>query len=38
MATPTANIERERLLKLSEEYRDQGYEISIHPNPEDLPC
>ena len=37
MATPTANIERERLLKLAEEYRDQGYEISIHPNPEDLP-
>lgn len=37
MATPTANIERERLLKLAEEYRDKGYKISIHPNPEDLP-
>ena len=37
MATPTANLERERLLKLAEEYRDQGYEISIHPHPEDLP-
>ena len=37
MATPTTNIERERLLKLAEEYRDRGYEISIHPNPEDLP-
>jgi len=37
MATPTANIERERLLKLAEEYRDKGYEISFHPNPEDLP-
>lgn len=37
MATPTANIERERLLRLSEEYRDRGYEVSFHPNPEDLP-
>jgi uncharacterized protein YutE (UPF0331/DUF86 family) len=37
MATPTANIERERLIKLAEEYRDKGYEISFHPNPEDLP-
>ncbi len=37
MATPTANIERERLLKIAEEYRDRGYEISIHPNSEDLP-
>ncbi|MGK7895585.1 MAG: hypothetical protein AB4372_18715 [Xenococcus sp. (in: cyanobacteria)] len=37
MATPTANLERERLIKLAEEYRDKGYEILIHPNPEDLP-
>ena len=37
MATPTANLERERLLKIAEEYRDRGYEISIHPDPEDLP-
>ncbi len=37
MATPTANLERERLLKLAEEYRNKGYEISIHPNSEDLP-
>ena len=37
MATPTTNIERERLLKLAEEYRNRGYEISIHPNPEELP-
>jgi uncharacterized protein YutE (UPF0331/DUF86 family) len=37
MATPTANLERERLLQLAEEYRDKGYEISFHPNPEDLP-
>jgi uncharacterized protein YutE (UPF0331/DUF86 family) len=37
MATPTANIERERLIRLAEEYRGRGYEISFHPNPEDLP-
>ncbi len=37
MATPTANIERERLLKLAEEYRERGYEVSFHPNLEDLP-
>ncbi len=37
METPTANLERERLLKLAEEYRHKGYEISFHPNPEDLP-
>ncbi len=37
MATPTANIERERLIRLAEAYRDKGYEISFHPNPEDLP-
>jgi uncharacterized protein YutE (UPF0331/DUF86 family) len=37
MATPTANIERERLIRLAEEYRDKGYEISFQPNPEDLP-
>ncbi len=37
IATPTANIERERLLKLAEEYRERGYEVSFHPNLEDLP-
>lgn len=37
MKTPTATLERERLLQLAEEYRDKGYEISFHPNPEDLP-
>lgn len=37
MATPTANIERERLLKLAKEYHDKGYEVSFHPNPEELP-
>ena len=37
MATSTANLERERLLKLAEDYRNKGYEVSFHPNPEDLP-
>ena len=37
MATPTANLERERLLKLAQEYRAQGYEVSLHPSLEDLP-
>ncbi len=37
MATPTANLERERLLKLAEEYHDQGYEVLFHPSSEDLP-
>jgi uncharacterized protein YutE (UPF0331/DUF86 family) len=37
MAAPTANPERERLLILAEEYRNKGYEVSFHPNLEDLP-
>jgi len=38
MVTPTANLERERLLKLAEEYRNKGYEVSFHPNlVKDLP-
>lgn len=38
MITPTANLERERLLKLAEEYRNKGYEVSFHPNlVKDLP-
>lgn len=37
MAISTATLERERLLQLAEEYRDKGYEIAVHPNPEDLP-
>ncbi|MCC5664042.1 hypothetical protein LC653_08940 [Nostoc sp. CHAB 5784] len=37
METSTANLERERLLKLGEEYREKGYEVFFHPNPEDLP-
>ena len=37
METPTANLERERLLKLAQEYRQKGYEVFFHPNPEELP-
>lgn len=37
MATSTANLERERLLKLAEEYHQKGYEVFFHPNLEDLP-
>ena len=37
MATPTANRERERLLKLAQEYCAQDYEVSLHPSLEDLP-
>jgi uncharacterized protein YutE (UPF0331/DUF86 family) len=37
MATPTATIERERLLKLAEEYCEKGYKVWFHPNLEDLP-
>lgn len=37
MATPSVNIEREKLLKLAGEYRGKGYEVSFEPSPEDLP-
>lgn len=37
MPIPTANLERERLLKIAEEYRNKGYEVFFHPSPEDLP-
>jgi uncharacterized protein YutE (UPF0331/DUF86 family) len=37
MAIPTATLEREQLLKLAEEYRGKGYDVSFHPNSEDLP-
>ncbi len=37
MATPTVNLERERLLQLAEEYRNNGYEVAFHPGLEDLP-
>jgi len=37
MATPTANLERERLLQLAEEYRNKGYEVVLHPSSEELP-
>lgn len=31
------NAEREQLLKIADKYRNQGYEVAFHPNPEDLP-
>lgn len=37
MANLTTSTERERLLKLAEEYRTKGYEISFEPDSEDLP-
>jgi len=37
MATSSATLERERLLQLAEEYRNQGYEVYFHPSLEDLP-
>ncbi|WP_072622550.1 hypothetical protein [Spirulina major] len=37
MVTSSEILERKQLLKLAEEYRNQGYEVSFHPNPEDLP-
>lgn len=30
-------LERERLLKLAEEYRQKGYEVLLSPKPEELP-
>ncbi|MGD1918924.1 MAG: hypothetical protein ACFCAD_08530 [Pleurocapsa sp.] len=35
--TNIENLERKQLLKLAEEYRENGYKISFCPNPEDLP-
>ena len=37
MSTLTVNIERERLLKLAQEYQEKGYEVSLHPNFNELP-
>ncbi|MDZ8188298.1 MAG: hypothetical protein RMX96_26015 [Nostoc sp. ChiSLP02] len=37
MTTSSANLEKERLLKLAEEYRQKGYEVFVRPNSEDLP-
>lgn len=42
MATPTSpldrdRLERERLLALAEDYRNQGYEVQLFPSPDDLP-
>jgi hypothetical protein len=37
MTTLIKNLEIAQLLKLSQSYRDQGYEVIIHPNVEYLP-
>jgi len=37
MTTQTMNAEREQLLKIADKYRNQGYEVTFHPNIEDLP-
>ena len=37
MSTLTENIERERLLKLAQEYQEKGYEVLPYPSREDLP-
>ena len=36
--TQTVNLAREQLLKVAEEYRNQGYEVAFHPNPDDTPA
>jgi hypothetical protein len=35
--TQTVNLAREQLLKVAEDYRNQGYEVAFHPNPDDKP-
>ena len=35
--TQTVNLAREQLLKVAEDYRNQGYEVAFHPNPDDTP-
>lgn len=37
MTASTVNLEREELLKIAEQYRNQGYEVVFQPSPEDLP-
>jgi uncharacterized protein YutE (UPF0331/DUF86 family) len=37
MVTSTTNTERERVLQLDHEYRDEGYEVLLEPRLEDLP-
>jgi hypothetical protein len=37
MATPTVNLEREKVLQLAAEYRKEGYEVFFHPSSDDLP-
>lgn len=35
--TRESSLERRRLLKLAREYRQKGYDVIVHPAPEDLP-
>ncbi len=37
IATQIMHAEREQLLKIADKYRNQGYEVTFHPNSEDLP-
>ncbi len=37
IATQTMKQENNRLLKIADKYRNQGYEVTFHPNSEDLP-
>ncbi|MGL5035489.1 MAG: hypothetical protein ACRC6M_17015 [Microcystaceae cyanobacterium] len=37
MVIPTANLEREKVLQLANEYRNEGYEVLFHPSSDDLP-
>ncbi|MBC7973158.1 MAG: DUF86 domain-containing protein [Verrucomicrobia bacterium] len=37
MVNLTANLERERLIQVAEEYREQGYEVLLQPQLEELP-
>ncbi|UXE63933.1 MAG: hypothetical protein KA717_16140 [Woronichinia naegeliana WA131] len=37
MATPTVNLEREKVLQLAAEYRKEGYEVFFRPSSDDLP-
>ncbi len=37
MVISNATLEREKLLKVAEQYRDQGYDVILHPGPDDVP-
>ncbi|MBF2074261.1 MAG: hypothetical protein IGS50_10950 [Synechococcales cyanobacterium C42_A2020_086] len=33
----SSELEHRRLLKLAREYRSQGYDVTLHPTPDELP-